>query len=125
MARIVTTLSIEPELYKKAKEQGICFSELLNDALKKKLQINEYDEIIKKYCSLLKLSDKVSFEARKLIEENAHKLEKRKILPSSITASAVYMASHLCKESRTQEEVWRATNTSPVTIRKLIKLFVS
>lgn len=71
---------------------------------------------VPRYCAELELTNDVEIKAKKIIEETAEKLLSGKA-PTGFAAAAVYTASLLCDERRTQREVAEVAQVTEVTIR--------
>lgn len=71
---------------------------------------------VPRYCAELDLSNEVEVKAKEIIEETAEELLSGKA-PTGYAAAAVYTASLLCDERRTQREVADVAQVTEVTIR--------
>jgi transcription initiation factor TFIIB len=78
-------------------------------------------DYVERFCSQLQLSHKTKMRALELIRE----AEEKKLMsgrgPSGIAAAAIYIASILCDERRTQREVTDVAGVTEVTIRNRYK----
>ncbi len=74
-------------------------------------------ELVPRFCTQLNLSPAVQSKAIEVIElyENSGKNSGKS--PIGIAASAIYVASMICNERRTQKKVADVTNITEVTIR--------
>lgn len=118
MGRVVTSVSIDETLYHLAKEKGISFSQVLNEALERVLKVEkETDALIKIACRKLMLSKKVEERAKNLLRGvNIGKKD-----PKVLVASAIYIACNSVGERRTQREIGRILGISEAIIRKRYK----
>jgi transcription initiation factor TFIIB len=71
---------------------------------------------IPRYCTELELDNKVEVKAKKIVEETADEILSGKD-PTGFAAAAVYTASLLCDDGRTQREVAEVAKVTEVTIR--------
>jgi len=78
-------------------------------------------DYISRFCSELKLSGEAETKAAEIVRE----ITKQEITsgrgPTGIAASAIYIASILCEERRTQREVADVSGVTEVTIRNRYK----
>jgi transcription initiation factor TFIIB len=74
-------------------------------------------DFVPRFCSDLRLSDKVQARAIQILKQ----AEKKEVTagkgPTGVAAAAIYIASVLCGERRTQREVAEAAKITEVTIR--------
>ena len=76
--------------------------------------------MIEKLAKKLKLSN----ETIKKAKEIAKVLEKVDgITELALASTSLYIASALCGERRTQEEIFRAGGSTPTTIRRYLKIW--
>lgn len=73
-------------------------------------------KFVPRYCTELELSTKVEKEAEKIIEETAEKLLSGRD-PTAFAAGAIYIASMLHDEHKTQDEIAEAADVTEVTVR--------
>ena len=73
---------------------------------------------IEMLCEDLKLSENVKEKAERILEKIEKNIDLGGKNPRSIVASIVYIASTLCKEKRTQEEVTDTMRTCLATMHK-------
>ncbi len=74
-------------------------------------------DYVPRFCSLLKLDNKIQNKVYDLLKQAE---EKGKICgksPVSIAAAAIYIATHLCENYRTQREISDVASVTEVTIR--------
>lgn len=86
-----------------------------------KLLPTQPHDYLNRFINKLDLSGETNQKARELIDEF---LEDKKISgcsPSSVAAAAIYVASIMCGEKRTQEQISGIANVTEVTIRNLYK----
>ncbi len=74
-------------------------------------------EYIPKYASKLGLSEEVQQKATEIIQKTAEKGLLSGKSPKGYAAAAIYLASILCGEKKTQREIAKVSNISKVTIR--------
>ncbi|MDY6764916.1 MAG: transcription initiation factor IIB [Halobacteria archaeon] len=74
-------------------------------------------EFVPRFASELNLSEEVQQRAIEIIEETAEKGLLSGKSPTGYAAAAIYLASILCNDKRTQKEVAEAANVTEVTIR--------
>jgi transcription initiation factor TFIIB len=82
-------------------------------------------EYLNRFANALKLESDAIREARDLIDKT---LENKKISgcsPASIAAAAIYVASLLCHDKKTQKEIAEAAGVTEVTIRNHYKKIVN
>jgi transcription initiation factor TFIIB len=74
-------------------------------------------DFVPRFCSYLRLSDRVQAKAIQILKE----AEKKEVTagkgPTGVAAAAIYIASVLCGERRTQREVSAVAGITEVTIR--------
>jgi transcription initiation factor TFIIB len=78
-------------------------------------------DFLNRFSSRLGLSIETTQKARELINEMLHDCKTSGCSPSSITAAAIYVATILCGERKTQEEVAKVSGVTEVTIRSRYK----
>jgi transcription initiation factor TFIIB len=74
-------------------------------------------EFVPRFASELGLSEEVQQKAIEIIEETAEEGLLSGKSPTGYAAAAIYLASILCNDKRTQKEVAEAANVTEVTIR--------
>ncbi len=74
-------------------------------------------EFVPKYASKLNLSEETQRKAIEIIEKSAEEGLLSGKSPTGYAAAAIYLASILCNEKRTQKEVGEVANITEVTIR--------
>lgn len=74
-------------------------------------------EYVPRFCSELDVSDEVQTKATEIIETTAEKGLLSGKSPTGYAAAAIYAASLLCNEKKTQQEVAHAAQVTEVTIR--------
>ncbi len=74
-------------------------------------------QFVPRFASELNLSEEVQQRAIDIIEETAEKGLLSGKSPTGYAAAAIYLASILCNDKRTQKEVAEAANVTEVTIR--------
>jgi transcription initiation factor TFIIB len=79
------------------------------------------EDYISRFCSELKLSGSVKAKAIEILKEAADKELTSGRGPTGIAAAALYIASVLCGERRTQREVADIAGVTEVTIRNRYK----
>ncbi|MCJ7479171.1 MAG: transcription initiation factor IIB [Candidatus Nanohaloarchaeota archaeon QJJ-7] len=82
------------------------------------------EDHIKRFADKLDLSDTVREEAKKIIDEAKEKEILAGKAPTGIAASALYIASNIEGEKRTQKEVAEMLNVTEVTVRNRSKELV-
>ncbi|MHC1567900.1 MAG: transcription initiation factor IIB [Candidatus Syntropharchaeia archaeon] len=82
-----------------------------------KLAVSSPVEFVSRFCSKLNLDGEVRAKSMEILQ----KAEEKELMsgkdPISIVAAAIYIASILCGDHRTQKEVADATGVTEVTIR--------
>ena len=86
-----------------------------------KLMPTTPQDYISRFCSELKLSGDVQTKTIDIIREAAEKELTSGRGPTGIAAAALYIASVLCGERRTQREVAEVAGVTEVTIRNRYK----
>ena len=108
----------------KKKEIGRLYR-LLAKELQMEIDLTEPKKYVTKLCSQLQLSQKTTKKTEELVET----IIKKELIsgrgPLGIVGAAIYLASVLCKEKRTQKEVARAAGVTEVTIRNRYKEIVN
>lgn len=74
-------------------------------------------EYIPRFCSELGLSEKVEAKANEIVDKTAKKGLLSGKSPTGFAAAAIYAASLLCNEKKTQREVAEVAQVTEVTIR--------
>lgn len=74
-------------------------------------------KFVPRFTSELELSEKVSTKAKEIIDKTAEKGLLSGKSPTGFAAAAIYAASLLCNEKRTQKEVAEVAQVTEVTIR--------
>ena len=97
------------------------FYRFLSRELGLKLLPTSPQDYISRFCSELKLSGEVQAKASDLLKEAAKKELTSGRGPTGIAAAALYIASVLCGERRTQREVADVAGVTEVTIRNRYK----
>ena len=85
--------------------------------LKLKLLPTTPQDYISRFCSQLRLSNTVQARTLEIIKQAASKELTSGRGPTGLAAAALYMASVLCGERRTQREVADVAGVTEVTIR--------
>jgi transcription initiation factor TFIIB len=93
---------------------------------KLKLKINVPTPLtyITRFCSKLKLSQKVKKKAKEILNESIEKELTSGRGPVGVAAASIYIAAFLCDEKRTQREVADIAGVTEVTIRNRYKELV-
>jgi transcription initiation factor TFIIB len=78
-------------------------------------------DYISRFCSQLKLSNDVQVKTNELLKQAANKELTSGRGPTGLASAAIYMASVLCGERRTQREVAEIGGVTEVTIRNRYK----
>ena len=78
-------------------------------------------DYISRFCGGLRLSQQVAQKAIEMLEDLAKKDSSPGKGPSGMAAAVVYIASILCGEKRTQQEIAGVAGVTEVTIRKRYK----
>ncbi|HEC80907.1 MAG TPA: transcription initiation factor IIB [Thermoplasmatales archaeon] len=86
-----------------------------------KLMPTSPQDYISRFCSELKLSGDVQAKAIEILKEAADKELTSGRGPTGVAAAAIYIASILCGERRTQREVADVAGVTEVTIRNRYK----
>ena len=86
-----------------------------------KLMPTSPQDYISRFCSMLKLTGDVQNKATELLKRAAEKELTSGRGPTGIAASALYIATILCGERRTQREVADIAGVTEVTIRNRYK----
>jgi transcription initiation factor TFIIB len=91
-----------------------------------KLKINVQNPLayITRFCSKLKLNQKVMKKATEILNESIEKELNSGRGPVGVAAAAIYVASVLCDERITQQEIANVTGVTEVTIRNRYKELV-
>ena len=85
--------------------------------LKLKLMPTRPQDYVQRFCSELKLSGEVQSKAAEILKDAAKKELTSGRGPTGVAAAAIYIASILCNERRTQREVADIAGVTEVTIR--------
>ncbi len=78
-------------------------------------------EYVPRFCSELRLYDGVKEKAVQILNIASEKGFINGHNPTSVAAAAVYIASILCNDKKTQQEIANAAHVSPANIRKNFK----
>jgi transcription initiation factor TFIIB len=89
--------------------------------LKLKLMPTRPQDYVSRFCSELKLSGEVQSKAIDILKEAAAKELTSGRGPTGVAAAAIYIASIVCNERRTQREVADVAGVTEVTIRNRYK----
>lgn len=89
--------------------------------LKLKLKPTSPQDYISRFCSELKLSGEVQTKALEILKLAADKELTSGRGPTGVAAAAIYIASILCNERKTQREVADIAGVTEVTIRNRYK----
>jgi transcription initiation factor TFIIB len=74
-------------------------------------------QYVPRYCAELNLSEAVQIKAKEIIEKTKEAGLLSGKSPTGFAAAAIYAASLLCNEKKTQREVADVANVTEVTIR--------
>lgn len=97
----------------------------LRKELEIKLPVVSPMEYINRFCKRLKLKDETREKAMEIVSEASERELISGKGPIGIAAAAIYIASILCNDKRTQKDVANATGVTEVTIRNRYKELVS
>ncbi|HEV8594625.1 MAG TPA: transcription initiation factor IIB, partial [Thermoplasmata archaeon] len=89
--------------------------------LKLKLMPTSPKDYVSRFCSELKLSGEVQSRAVEILKDAADKELTSGRGPTGVAAAAIYIASILANERRTQREVAEVAGVTEVTIRNRYK----
>src|SRR5256712_11855413 len=89
--------------------------------LKLKLMPTKPQDYVSRFCSELKLTGEVQSPAVEILKEAQDKELTSGRGPTGVAAAAIYIASILCNERRTQREVADVAGVTEVTIRNRYK----
>ncbi|MFP9061646.1 transcription initiation factor IIB [Natrialbaceae archaeon A-chndr2] len=89
----------------------------LADELCLEIEPVDPNQYIPRFCSELNVSDEVRTKAIEIIDETVEKGLLSGRSPTGFAAAAIYAASLLCNDKRTQKEIANVTNVTEVTIR--------
>src|SRR5213594_4141026 len=89
--------------------------------LKLKLMPTKPQDYVSRFCSELKLTGEVQSRAVEILKEAQDKELTSGRGPTGVAAAAIYIASILCNERRTQREVADVAGVTEVTIRNRYK----
>ena len=89
--------------------------------LKLKLMPTKPQDYVSRFCSELKLSGEVQSKAVEILKDAQDKELTSGRGPTGVSAAAIYIASILCNERRTQREVADVAGVTEVTIRNRYK----
>ncbi len=104
----------------KKKEIGRNYREI-SRKLELKLLPTMPQDYISRFCSQLKLSNEVQIKTIEILKQAAKKELTSGRSPTGIASAALYIASLLCGERRTQREVAEIAGVTEVTIRNRYK----
>ena len=96
---------------------------LICQKLNIKLPLVHSKDYIPRYCEILEVSDEVENKAKSLCDEADSKELLSGKSPTGVAASVIYLASLQTGEKRTQEDIGKIVNVTPVSIRKYCRLF--
>lgn len=96
----------------------------LSSSLKLRLMPTRPQDYVSRFCSELKLSGRVQLEAMRILDEAERKELSSGRGPTGVAAAAIYIASILQNERRTQREVADVAGVTEVTIRNRYKELV-
>jgi len=96
----------------------------LSSSLKLRLLPTRPQDYVSRFCSELKLSGRVQMEAMRILDEAERKELSSGRGPTGVAAAAIYIASILQNERRTQREVADVAGVTEVTIRNRYKELV-
>ena len=96
---------------------------LICQKLNIKLPLVHSKDYIPRYCEKLEVSDEVENKAKSLCDEADSKGLLSGKSPTGVAASVIYLASLQTGEKRTQEDIGKIVNVTPVSIRKYCRLF--
>lgn len=92
--------------------------------LKLKMNVPTPLTYVTRFCSQLKVSQEVKKKANEILKETIERELTSGRGPVSVAAAAIYIATLLCDEKRTQREVADAAGVTEVTIRNRYKELV-
>lgn len=104
----------------KKKEIGRNYRDI-SRKLELKLLPTTPQDYISRFCSLLKLSNDVQVKTIEILKQASRKELTSGRGPTGMAAAAIYIASVLCGERRTQREVAEVAGVTEVTIRNRYK----
>jgi len=90
-----------------------------------KLLPTQPQDYLNRFVNRLGLTEKTNLKARDLIDEFLEDKTISGCSPSSIAAASIYVASIMCGEKRTQEQIAEIANVTEVTIRNQYKKLLS
>ena len=108
----------------KKKEIGKDYRDL-SHRLQLKLLPTLPQDYVSRFCSQLTLSSEVQIKAREILKKALIKELVSGRGPTGMAAAAIYIASVLCQERRTQREVSEVSSVTEVTIRNRYKEIVN
>lgn len=108
----------------KKKEVGRNYRNLSNE-LKLKLLPTVPQDYISRFCSILNLSNDVQIKTIEILKKASKEELTSGRGPTGMAAAAMYIASVLCGERRTQREVSEVSGVTEVTIRNRYKELAS
>jgi transcription initiation factor TFIIB len=108
----------------KKKEIGKYYRDI-SHKLQLKLLPTVPQDYISRFCSLLSLSSNVQIKAIEILKKALNKELVSGRGPTGMAAAAIYIASVLCQERRTQREVSEVSSVTEVTIRNRYKEIVN
>jgi transcription initiation factor TFIIB len=94
---------------------------VLSRELRLKLLPTSPGDYVSRFCSELKFSGNVGAKTEEIVKEAEHRELTIGCSPMGIAAASLYIASVLCGERRTQEEIANVTGVTAVTIRNRYK----
>jgi transcription initiation factor TFIIB len=94
---------------------------VLSRELRLKLLPTSPGDYVSRFCSELKFSGNVGAKTEEIVKEAEHRELTIGCSPMGIAAASLYIASVLCGERRTQEEIATVTGVTAVTIRNRYK----
>jgi transcription initiation factor TFIIIB Brf1 subunit/transcription initiation factor TFIIB len=129
----ITSIKIDEELIEEAKRRGLKISEIAEEALKRRIKSGrnlreEREKELWEEASKI-VSGNVIEKAREIYQKSLldpwalEKLKNRSL--EGLIASAIYVASALCKERVSQRILANALGTTEQTIRKIYKIMVA
>ena len=98
------------------------YKEICNNASIKLPPVHPKD-YIPRYCEILEVSTEVEEKAISLCDEAENKGLLSGKSPTGMAATVIYLASVQMDEKRTQEDIGKIVNVTPVSIRKYCRVF--
>jgi transcription initiation factor TFIIB len=105
------------------KEIGRNYRHIAKELPLKLLPTHPHD-YINRFINQLNLSEETNQKARELVDTFLKDKKNSGSSPTSIAAAAIYVASILCGEKRTQDQISKIANVTEVTIRNQYKKMV-